>query len=127
MRAGLRDGTCETSIGLLLGRWTCKKGCRAPQVVIRGTPIRQSSQWRVSVKDKIVKREYMRNKKACQRANPFSEIGRWLFIAPVAKGKIIISLWRFPSWTVKWFALRGSWLGLHGYRQGLLRIIWPSP
>jgi len=73
-----------------------------------GTPLQRPSQWRATVKDKAVKREFMMNEKVRQRANPFSEVVRWAFIAPVARDKIVISHWRFPYQT---FTPFGSSLG----------------
>jgi len=57
-RWSLGDGTCEMSIGLPPRVWDLQKG--HPEFVVRGTPLQRSSQWRVLVKDKAVKGEYVK-------------------------------------------------------------------
>jgi len=63
--------------------------------------VNEGSQWKV----KVVKRENVRSTENCAR-DPilFFEVGMWVFITPVAQGKMVAFYWRLFKWTIRLLA-----------------------
>ena len=74
--------------GLLVSSSDVRPAKRAPSPCDPGnTSATVRSMW-VPARDKATKRKCMRSKKICQRPNPFSKVGQWVFITPVARVKL---------------------------------------
>lgn len=68
----------------------------------------------------------MLNERKCQKANPFSEVGRGVFIVPIVIGKIVTSL-EIPQWATGRGALFGFWLGTLGFPKDQICLVGPAP